>query len=151
METKWFHEMDPKNLNNPHNSNYSPLLSNRKWAEMPFESKNYNFVMVPLHNLKDRISEYFPPLPSENTNRVKRSTKNMGRDKIHQATYPILKQFYSLTERLLYDYNYEFQVPVVCTFDLLMAKASQDLSAYSVFDYEIFQLVLTLYIRLRKM
>ena len=64
----------------------------------------------------------------------------MGRDKIHQATYPILKQFYSLTEHFLYDNNYEFKVPVVCTFDLLMAKASQDLSAYSEFDHEIFQL-----------
>ena len=90
--------------------------------------------------MKDRISDYFPPLPSENTNTVKRSTKNMGRDKIHQATYPILKQFYSLTEHFLYDYSYEFKVPVVCTFDLLMPKASQDLSAYSVFDHEIFQL-----------
>ena len=64
----------------------------------------------------------------------------MGRDKIHQATYPILKQFYSLTERFLYEYNYEFKVPVVCTFDLLMANGSQDLSAYSVFDQKIFQL-----------
>ena len=109
---------------------------------MPFESKNYNFVMAPLHNLKDHISEYFPPLPSKNTNTVKRSTKNIGRDKIHQATYPILKQFYSLTERFLYDYNYEFKVPVVCTFDLLMPKTSQDLSAYSVFDHIIFQMSL---------
>ena len=67
----------------------------------------------------------------------------MGRDKIHQAFYTILKQFYSLTERFLYDYNYEFKVPVVCTYDLLMAKASQDLSAYSVFDHDIFQLRFT--------
>ena len=56
----------------------------------------------------------------------------MGRDNVHQATYPILKQFYSLTERFLYGFNYEFKVPIVCTYDLLMAKASQDLSAYSV-------------------
>ena len=74
--------MDPKTLNNPHNSNYNPLLSYRNWAEMPFESKNYNFVIAPLFNLKERISESFPPLPSENTNTVKRSTKNMGRDEI---------------------------------------------------------------------
>ena len=72
--------------------------------------------MAPLHNLKDCISEYFPLLPYENTNTVKRSTKNMGRYKIHQASYPILKQFYSLTERFLYDYDYEFKVPVVCRF-----------------------------------
>ena len=127
METIWFHDMDPTNLTNPHSSNYNPLLSYRNWAEMPFGSKNYNFVMAPLHNLKDRISEYFPPLPSENSNTVNRSTKDMGRDNIHQASYPILKQFYSLTERFLYDYDYEFKVPVVCRFDHLMAKASQDL------------------------
>ena len=34
--------------------------------------------MAPLHNLKDLVSEFFPPLPSENTNTVKRSTKKMG-------------------------------------------------------------------------
>ena len=140
METIWFQEEDPRTLNNPHSSNYNPLLSYRNWAERPFESKNYKFVIEPLFNLKDRTSEYFPPLPSENTNTVKRSTKNMGRDKFHQANYPILKQFYSLTERFLYDYNYEFKVPVICTFDHLVAKASQDLSAYSVFEHEIFQL-----------
>ena len=140
METIWFQEKDPRTLNNPHSSNYKPLLSYRNWAEMPFESKNYNFVNAPLFNLKDRISEYFPPSPSENTNTVKRSTKNMGRDKFHQAIYPILKQFYSLTERFLYNYNYWFKVPVICTFDHLVAKASQDLSAYSVFEHEIFQL-----------
>ena len=61
METIWFHNMDPTNLNNPHIINYNPLLSYRKCAEMPFESKHYNFVMAPLHNLKDRISECFPP------------------------------------------------------------------------------------------
>ena len=26
-ETIWFHDMDPTNLNNPHSSNYNPLLS----------------------------------------------------------------------------------------------------------------------------
>ena len=96
--------------------------------------------MAPFCNLEERISEYFPPLPSENNNTVKRSTKNMGRDKRHQSIYPVLKKFYSLTERFLYDYNYEFRVPVVCTFDLLVAKASHDFSAYSVFDQELFQL-----------
>ena len=141
METIWFQEKDPKTLNNPHSSNYNPLLSYRNWAEMPFQTKNYNIVIAPLFNLKDRISEYFPPLPSENTqSTVKRSMKNMGRDKIHQASYPILKQFYSLTERFLYDHNYEFKVPVVCTFDHLVAKASQDLSENSVFEHKIFQL-----------
>ena len=82
METIWFQEKDPRTLNNPHNSNFNPLLSYRNWSEMPFYSRDYNFVITPLHNLKDRVSEYFPPLPSENTNTVKRSTKNMGRDKL---------------------------------------------------------------------
>ena len=107
---------------------------------MPFDSRDYNFVITTLHNLKDCVSEYFPPLISGNTNTVKRSTKNMGRDKLHQSTYPILKQFYSLTERFMYDYDYEFKVPVKCTFDYLVAKAYQDLSAYSVFEHQIFQL-----------
>ena len=42
----------------------------------------------------------------------------------------------------MYDYDYEFKVPVNCTFDYLVAKASQDLSAYSVFEHQIFQLSL---------
>ena len=142
METIWFQNKDPKNLSNPHGMNYNPLLSYRNWANMPFDSRSYNFFMAPLHTLKDRVSEFFPPLPSENTNTVKRSTKNMGRDKIHQSQYPKLKQFYSLTERFLYDYDYEFRLPVDCNFDLLVAKASQDLSAYSAFtqQHQIFQL-----------
>ena len=40
----------------------------------------------------------------------------------------------------MYDYDYEFKVPVNCTFDNLVAKASQDLSAYSVFEHQIVQL-----------
>ena len=103
METFWFQEKDPRTLSNPHSSNYNPLLSYCNWSEMPFDSRDYNFVITPLHNLKDRVSEYFPPLPSENTHTVKRSTKNLGRDKLHQTIYPILKQFYSLTERFMYE------------------------------------------------
>ena len=140
METIWFQDKDPRTLNSPHNSNYNPLLSYRNWANMPFDSREYNFFMAPLHNHKDRVSEYFLPLPPENTNTVKRSTKNMGRDKLHQTIYPILKQFYSLTERFLYDYDYEFKIPITCHFDQLIAKASQDLSAYSIYDHQIFQL-----------
>ena len=107
---------------------------------MPIDSRDYNFVITPIHNLKDRVSEHFPPLSSENTTTVKRNTKNMGRDKLHQSTFPILKQFYILTERFMYDYDYEFKVPVTCTFDYVVAKASQDLSAYSVFEHQIFHL-----------
>ena len=112
METIWFQDKDPRTLNSPHSSNYNPLLSYRNWANMPFDSREYNFFMSPLHNLKDRVSEYFPPLPPENTNKVKRSTKNIGRDKLHQTMYPKLKQFYSLTEKFLYDYDYEFKIPI---------------------------------------
>ena len=140
METIWFQDKDPRTLNSPHNSNYNQLLSYRNWANMPFDSREYNFFMAPLHNLKDRVSEYFPPLPPENTNTVKRSTKNMGRDNLHQSMYPILKQFYSLTERFLYDYDYEFKIPITCHFDQVIAKASQDLSAYSIYYHQIFQL-----------
>ena len=142
METVWFQDKDPKALSNPHGINYNPLLSYRNWSEMPFDSRSYNFFIAPLHTLKDRVSEFFPPLPSENTNTVKRSTKNMGRDKIHQSLYPKLKQFYSLTERFLYYYDYEFRLPRTCNFDFLVAKASQDLSAYSAFtqQHQIFQL-----------
>ena len=100
METIWFQEKDPRFLNNPHSSNYNPLLSYRNLSEMPFDSRDYNFVKTPLHNLKDRVSEYFPPLPSENTNTVKRSTKIMGRDKLHQSTYPILSSNRTLHVRL---------------------------------------------------
>ena len=64
----------------------------------------------------------------------------MGRDKYHKASYPILKQFYSLTERFLYDYDYEFTVPIVCTLGHLVAKALQDLLAYSVYEHDIFLL-----------
>ena len=78
METIWFQDKDPRNLNSPHNSIYNPLLSYRNWANMPFDSREYNFFMAPLHNLKDRVSEYFPPLPPEKTNTVKRSTKKHG-------------------------------------------------------------------------
>ena len=142
METVWFQDKDPKTLSNPHGINYNPLLSYKNWSEMPFDSRSYNFFIAPLHTLKDRVSEFFPPLPSENTNTVKRSTKNRGRDKIHQSLYPKLKQFYSLTERFLYDYDYEFRLPRTCNFDFLVAKASQDLSAYSAFtqQHQIFQL-----------
>ena len=140
METIWFQDKDPRTLNNQHNSNYNPLLSYRNSFEMPFDSRDYNFVLAPLHNLKDRVSEIFPPIPSENTSTVKCSTKNMGRDKYQQTAYPILKQFYSLTELFLHDYDYEFRITITCTFDNLVAKASQDLSAYSVFDHQIFQL-----------
>ena len=142
METVWFQDKDPKTLSNPHGINYNHLLSYRNWSEMPFDSRSYNFFIAPLHTLKDRVSEFFPPLPSENTNTVKRSTKNMGRDKIHQSLYPKLKQFYSLTEPFLYDYDYEFRLPRTCNFDFLVAKASQDLSAYSAFtqQHPIFQL-----------
>ena len=107
-ETLWFTEMDPRNLSNPHSSEYNPLLSYRNWADLPFDPKMYTFLIATLHNLKDRVSEYFLTIQSKKTNTVKRSTKNMGQYKIHQASYPILKQFYSLTERFLYDYNYEF-------------------------------------------
>ena len=59
METIWFQNKDPKTLSNPHGMNYNPLLSYRNWADMPFDSRSYNFFMAPLHTLKDRVSEFF--------------------------------------------------------------------------------------------
>ena len=61
METIWFQDKDHRTLNSPHSSNYNPLLSYKNWANMPFDSREYNFFMSPLHSLKDRVSEYFPP------------------------------------------------------------------------------------------
>ena len=64
METIWFQDKDPRTQNNPHNSNYNPLLSYRNWFEMPFDSRDYNFVMAPLHNLKETVflnfSHHYP-------------------------------------------------------------------------------------------
>ena len=77
-ETIWFTEMNPRNPSNPHSSEYKPLLSYKNWADLSFDSKMYTFVIAPIHYLEHRVPEYFPPLPSENTNTVKRSTKNMG-------------------------------------------------------------------------
>ena len=114
MKTIWFQEMDPKTLNNQHSSNYNLLLSYRNWAEMPFESKNYNFVIAPLINLKDSISEYFPPLPSEKTNTVKRSTKNMGRDKTQDKIVAKASQYfsaYSVFNHELFQLSFKFLHP----------------------------------------
>ena len=86
MDTIWFQEKDPRTLSNSHSSNYNPLLLYRNWSEMLFDSRDYNFVITPLHNSKDRVSEYFPPLPSDNTNTVKHSTKNMEINYISQHT-----------------------------------------------------------------
>ena len=55
METIWFQDKDPRTLNSPHNSNYNPLLSYRNWANMPFNSREYNFFMVPLQPLTLKI------------------------------------------------------------------------------------------------
>ena len=60
-DTIWFTELDPHTLTNLHSREYNPQLSYRKRADMPFESKMHNLVIASLHNLKDRVSEYFPP------------------------------------------------------------------------------------------
>ena len=151
METIWFQDKDPRTLNNPHNSNYNPLLSYRNWFEMPFDSRDYNFVMAPLHNLKGRDSEFFPPLPSENTNTVKRSSKNKGRDKYHQTAYPILKQFYSLTESFLYDYDYEFKIPITCTFDNFVERHRNTFQHTAFLTTRFFNLASISYIRHQRM
>ena len=94
--------------------------------------------MAPLHYLKDRVSEYFPSLQSENTNPVKKAPKIWEETNYTRPHTQYSRNF--IAERFLYDYKFDFKVPLVCTFDYLVAKASKDLSAYSVFDYELFQL-----------
>ena len=68
----------------------------------------------------------------------------MDRDKSHQGDYPMLKQFYSLREQFFYDYSYRFKSPTNCTFDHAIARASQDLNAYKVFDQKSVQFAFNL-------
>ena len=71
---------------------------------------------------------------------MKKSTRNMGRDAQHQESNPQLKQFCSLTEKFLYNYNYRFYIPKSPILDLVIAKASQDLHEYKKYTHEVFQL-----------
>ena len=81
-----------------------------------------------------------PPEPCENVKTIKNSTRNMGRDAIYQQIYPQLKHFYSLTEKFLYNYNYKFTPPKNQSLDHVIAKATQDVHAYKIYNHEIFQL-----------
>ena len=64
----------------------------------------------------------------------------MGRDAVYQQRYPQLKQFYSLSEKILCNYNYKFILPCNPFLDHVIAKASQELHAYKIYNHEIFQL-----------
>ena len=64
----------------------------------------------------------------------------MGRDVVHHQRYPQLKQFYSLTEKFLYRYNYIFTLPRNPSLDHVTAKASQVTAFKAYVPHEIFQL-----------
>ena len=64
----------------------------------------------------------------------------MGRDIVHHQRYPQLKQFYSLTEKFLYRYNYKFTLPRNPSLDHVTAKASEDVTAFKAYTHEMFQL-----------
>ena len=64
----------------------------------------------------------------------------MVQDALYQQKYPQLKKLYSLTEKFLYNYNYEFTLPRNPSLDHVIAKASQDVHAYKIYNHEIFQL-----------
>ena len=81
-----------------------------------------------------------PPEPCENVETIKNSTRNIGRDAVYQQNYPQLKQFYSLTEKFLYNYKYKFTLPKNPSLDLVTAKTSQDVHAYKICNRELFQL-----------
>ena len=78
--------------------------------------------------------------PARQCKTIKTSTRNMGRDVVHHQGYPQLKQFYSLTEKFLYRYNYKFTLPRNPSLDHVTAKASQDVTAFKAYTHEMFQL-----------
>ena len=80
------------------------------------------------------------PEPCENVETIKNSTRNIGRDELYQQNHPQLKQFYSLTEKFLYNYNYEFTLPKNPSLDHVITKTSQDVHAYKIYNRKNFQL-----------
>ena len=64
----------------------------------------------------------------------------MGTDKVHQSRCPHLKQFYSLTENFLYNYDHHFYLPGSPVSDHVTAKTPQDIIAYKIYNHEVFQL-----------
>ena len=86
-ETIWFNNNDPIYSSEPNSANYNPLSSFLNWAKIPYESKLHTLHIEPFGKLQHR-HDFIPPIPSENTQTVKYSTKNLGGDKTHQSLYP---------------------------------------------------------------
>ena len=139
-ETIWFKNDDPRLYADPDNEQYNPLLSFLNWSNIPYENKLHHFRIEEFHSQKHRLPEFLPPIPCETVETIKTSTRNMGRDVVHHQRYPQLKQFYSLTEKFLYRYNYKFTLPRNPSLNTVTAKASQDVNAYTAYTHEMFQL-----------
>ena len=131
-ETICFKNDNPRLYANTDNEQYKPLLFFLNWSNIPYENKLHHFRIEELHSQKHRFPEILPPIPCETVETNKRSTRNMGRDVVHHQRCPELKQFYSLTEKFLYRYNYEFTFPRNPSLDHVNAKASQVVTGVSV-------------------
>ena len=116
-ETIWFKNDDPRLYANPD-----------------------NFRIEEFHSQQHRLPEFIPPAPCETVDTIKTSLRNMGRDVVHHQRYPQLKQFYSLTEKFLYRYNYKFTLRRKPSLDHVVARASQDTHAFKAYNHEMFQL-----------
>ena len=140
-ETIWFKNDDPRLYVDPDNEQYNPLLSFLNWSNIPYENKLHHFRIEEIHSQQHRLPEFIPTIPCETVETIKTSTRNMGRDVIHHQRYHQLKQFYSLTEKFLYRYNYKFTLhrsPSLCH---VTAKASKDVTAFKAYvPHEMFQL-----------
>ena len=139
-ETIWFKNDAPRLYADPDNEQYNPLLSFLIWSNIPYENKLNNFRIEEIHSRQQRLPEFLPPLPCETVETIKTSTRNMRRVVVHNQRYPQLKQFYSLTEKFLYRYAYNFTLPRNPSLDHVIAKASQDVNALKAYTHEMFQL-----------
>ena len=110
-ETIWFKNDDPRLYADPDNEQYNPLLSFLNWSNIPYENKLHHFRIEEFHSQQQRLPDFLPPIPCETVETIKTSTRNMGRDVVYHQRYPQRKQFYSLTEKFLYRYNYKFTLP----------------------------------------
>ena len=138
-ETIWFKNDGPRLYADPDNEQYDPLLFFLNWSNIPYENKLHHFRIEEFHSQQNRVPEFTPPIPCETVETIKSSTRNMGRDVVHHQRYPQLKQFYSLTEKFLYRYNYKLYLYNPSP-DHVTAKTSQDVTAFKAYVHEMFEL-----------
>ena len=139
-DTIWFQNDDPRLYADPDNEQYNPLLSFLNWSNIPYEIKLHHFCIEEFHSQQHRLPEFLPQILCETVETIKTRTPNMGRDVVHHQRYPQLKQFYSLTEKFLYRYNYNFTLPINPCLDHVTEKTSQDVTAFKAYTHEMFQL-----------